>query len=176
MRGTSSAKYFCTPYPRNSDAIETMAVVARLLRTYRNDILQTADFRCVSCGAVAQTMYNMPIGYLATDEPVVFDQARPFCRSAHSELRAIDQIKEIAQDIGKGSDLAVDTATLGLPNTMVPQIRDNALATTRVICGDAQNLKKCKGCRLVPYCSTYCQSLQWPGHKIWCKAHRSQCL
>ena len=36
-------------------------------------------------------------------------------------------------------------------------------------CGTLSNLKQCRGCQYVFYCSTQCQRLHWKSHKIDCK-------
>ncbi len=63
-----------------------MVLLQELMQTYRWHILKAAPFRCVHCGVLAQRLYNMPIAYLAGDDPVVFDAALPFCGSSTCEL------------------------------------------------------------------------------------------
>lgn len=142
-----------------------MVLLQELMDTYRWGILNTAPFRCVHCGVLAQRLYNMPIAYLAGDDPVVFDAALPFCGSSTCELLVHAKVRQASENVGKGSDLKRqgDMCTS-------QELGD---LTACVTCGDSKNLKVCKACQQVPYCSIYCQRLLWKLHKPWCKAHRA---
>ena len=140
-------------------------LLQELMDTYRWDILKAAPFRCVHCGVLAQRLYNMPIAYLAGDDPVVFDAALPFCGSSTCELLVHAKVRQASENVGKGSDLKRqgDMCTS-------QELGD---LTACVTCGDSRNLKVCKACQQVPYCGIYCQRLLWKLHKPWCKAHRA---
>ena len=143
-----------------------MVLLQELMQTYRWDILKAAPFRCVHCGVLAQRLYNMPIAYLAGDDPVVFDAALPFCGSSTCELLVHAKVRQASENIGKGSELKRQ-------GDMTDTSEELGDLIACVTCGDSKNLKVCKACQQVPYCSVYCQRLLWKLHKPWCKAHRA---
>jgi hypothetical protein len=44
-----------------------------------------------------------------------------------------------------------------------------------IICGSAENLSTCSGCKVVLYCSVACQTEDWPTHRTPCKLRREFC-
>lgn len=146
-------------------------LLQELMQTYRYNIMTAAPFRCINCGAVATQLYNCPIAYLSPSDPLVFDPARPFCHSSTCQMRIHDQMVKAFHIIGKGTGFK--RKTCGAMGTGRQQLQEEGYTnlTACVTCGDDKGLKRCNGCKVVPYCSPYCQKLQWPLHKAWCKAH-----
>ena len=152
-------------------------LLQELMQTYRPNMMFAAPFRCVNCGAAATQLYNSPIAYLSGSHPVVFDPARPICPSSVCQMRVHDQLAKAFYIIGKGTSIEVDASGAMNNRSQLEREESRDLPHTEVsacvTCGDDRGLKKCNGCKVVPYCSTFCQKLQWPQHKAWCKAHRS---
>ncbi|KAJ7203912.1 hypothetical protein C8J57DRAFT_1735195 [Mycena rebaudengoi] len=66
--------------------------------------------------------------------------------------------------------LPVDSPTLEHAILLGPQCYTcRALILPGVVPGDTRRLQKCSGCKLVSYCSSACQKLDWASHKKICR-------
>ena len=126
-----------------------IALLQQLMQTYRFDMLRAAPFRCVNCDALAQLLFNLPVAYLTEDDPIVFDCALPFCRSAICEKDVHERIQKTSRNVGKGAGLTRNMANARNPSLERIQDNEHSDITACVTCGDTKHLRKCNGCKLV---------------------------
>lgn len=153
-----------------------MPLLHEIMKTYRWDVLRAAPFRCVNCGSPAQHMLNNPVAYLAdSDDRVVFNVALPHCRADACKKIVKQTVTQTTLNVGVGQDLAQGVSCTFTHPMPAHQFAEGWTPPAAcVVCGDTKDLKRCKRCRVISYCSTSCQARQWPLHKAWCKRYAIQ--
>lgn len=133
-----------------------------MIQQYQDEVLSAVPFCCVACGRAADALFHMPTAHLQGADPVIFDIPTPYCGSSACEDFAMAKAKAAAGNLGHGSRRRFAESCTGARGA--PKYKDlNHLAhvelTACVICGDSVNVQRCGRCKIVPYCSTYCQKV-----------------
>ena len=152
---------------------EGVAFMQTVVQSYEDEILDAAPFQCVGCGRLATSLFHMPTAHMEPADPVIFDVPLPYCGSSSCESTTMRRQSEAARNLGQGSKFSQAASSCGGPPSR--QHKDlNHLAhkkvTACVICADTVGLQMCGRCKIVPYCSVYCQKRHYAVHKGVCKA------
>ena len=140
---------------------EGIAVLQQMTVQYEDEVLSAAPFCCVGCGRAASSLVHMPTAHTMGADPVVFDIPLPYCGSSACGDVGMARAKAASKCLGHGTQHNRFAGSERGP----PVYKNlNHLAqveiTACVICGDSVNLKKCSRCRIIPYCSPYCQKVR----------------
>ena len=138
------------------------SALREMILQYEDAVLSAAPFCCVACGRAATDLLHMHTARLTAD-PVVFDIPLPYCGSSACVEVALARARAATKDMGHGTQhYEVDQCTGAQGPPKYKNLNHLALVklTACVVCGDTVNLKKCSRCRVIPYCSEYCQKVE----------------
>ena len=161
---------FAHPPPAASEQVDQYCYNGK--KSHYSQVVRAEPFCCVFCGRAATQIYHVNIVSFEQPEPVLFDTPSPYCGSDICHDLAGKKSQMHVQSLGHGTLFGRFAGPDGRPQRMYRDLKHLSPAQLKacVVCGDSFELHRCAKCKIVTYCSKFCQQRHWKHHKAACKA------